>query len=217
MRFEVKNGENLAALLKAFPNAKVRALITRPKIDCWSFEVPELPQGTGPNAGLTALHLKPEDPCPTCGKEYQPYVILDYRCNHCLDKLKKEKGTGRNKSLPLPTPLDKKPKTTAGGGYGETSWSVPKPAVKLGNAVLEPGKTFLARVDKGINGKRVWAMFDQLSSMLGGDDETKKQIIQRWEKIERKFVGLEDPELVQIPGVIDAGKYAALVREFQGD
>lgn len=63
MIFEVQSGENLAAIIKAFPDAKIRALVTRPPCDCWRVEISDDFPRTCPHCGggLTEAGKLPED------------------------------------------------------------------------------------------------------------------------------------------------------------
>ena len=45
---EVKTGESLAAILKAFPGATVQGLMTEPNQDCWRVHIPEETDIRGP-------------------------------------------------------------------------------------------------------------------------------------------------------------------------
>jgi hypothetical protein len=68
MIVEVKNGENLAALVKAFPNAEVRALITRPAMDCWRVTIPgQPPEPPKLDPDLEKAIVDAGVDCPGCG------------------------------------------------------------------------------------------------------------------------------------------------------
>lgn len=40
MKFEVKSGKNLAEIIREFPDATVRSLVSEPGEDAWSVEIP---------------------------------------------------------------------------------------------------------------------------------------------------------------------------------
>lgn len=55
MKFEVKSGKNLAEIIREFPEATVRSLISGPGEDVWSVEIPD---SNGSRERYVAMYLE---------------------------------------------------------------------------------------------------------------------------------------------------------------
>jgi len=156
---EVKNGENLAAIVKAFPGAEVHTLITRPPCDCWRVVIPDQPRPPG-----ITHQVEWED---DQGNRFVVNADWETACV-LFDVFKNSTGfeVVQRKLPELPPQL----------------WQ-PQESGRVSSRTddeEDPGPVHLARV-KREDGKKVWVLFDRLICVRGEPGESKKKLLERWE------------------------------------
>jgi len=178
MFVEVKNGENLAALLKAFPNAKVRPLITRPACDCWRVEIPEEPRPP------ISHQLEWED------KDGNRYIINgDWgTVSNLFDILKNFPGIDSVSQRRIPgtdLPEEDEDRTAVPdcGPAEDTKLPAESPGTATDEELDEMDRepVTICRL-KREDGKKVWVMFDAITTLRGEPGESERSIKERWRK-----------------------------------
>jgi len=218
MRIEVKNADNLATLVKAFPEAKVRALITRPSVDCWAVEIPD--------AERPPLTHQIEWDTVESGRgtgDAQRFIVnADFAtaCN-LFDVLQESQTVAEVRQRKIPGQDEpREPKLTTLGvsdcprcgvlvNAADAASHVCKlPAESPGTAtdeeldamgpdISEAEEVYIARREDGT--LKTWVLFSKTKVIWGKPKETKREILKRWKKDNgpwktlTKFKGLSRP------------------------